>query len=94
MEKYKLENGEIIECDYVNFIHPVKIDVQDLKYRAKSFRNEFIKSCTWGLANGYSHILIIRYYIKCKLYIKFTPTNKPCNDIRYWTRYHKIHENN
>jgi hypothetical protein len=94
MEKYKLENGEIIECDYVSLVHPIKIDIQDLKYRAKSFRKEFIKNCTWGLANGYSHISIIRYYIKCKLYIKFVPTNQPYNDIRYWTRHHKIHENN
>ena len=94
MEKYKLENGEIIECDYIDLVHPIKIDARDLKNRPKAFRKEFIKSCTWGLANGYSHISIIRYYIKCKLYIKCIPTNEPCNDISYWLRHHKIHENN
>ena len=94
MERYKLDNGEIIECDYINLVHPVKIDVQDLKRRVKSFRKDFIKSCTWGLANGYSHILIIQYYIECKLHIKCIPTNKPCNSIRYWLRHHKIHEDN
>ena len=93
MERYKLENGEIIECDYIDLVYPIKIDVRDLKYRAKSFRKKFIESCTWGLANGYSHILIIRYYIACKLYSKCIPTNKPCNDIYYWLRHHKIHEN-
>ena len=94
MERYKFEDGEIIECDYINLVHPIKIDAQDLKHRAKSFRKEFIKGCTWGLANGYSHILVIRYYIKWKLYIKCIPTNDPCIDIHYWRRYHKTHENN
>ena len=92
MERYKLDNGEIIECDYINFVHLVKIDVQDLKLRPKAFRKDFIKGCTWGLANGYSHVLIIQYYIKCKFYIKCISTNKPCNDIHYWLRHHKIHE--
>ena len=46
MEKYKLDNGEIIECDYVNLVHPIKIDVQDLKLRPKAFRKDFIKGCT------------------------------------------------
>lgn len=94
MGKYRLDNGEIIECDYIHLIHTIKIDKQDLKHRPQAFRKDFIRACTWGLSNGYSHILVIRYYIESKLYIKFLVTNEARYNIQYWIKQHEIHEDN
>ena len=92
--KFKLDNGEILECDTVYCTTVSCIPKYILKTHPTRLSRDYINVCTLALSVGYSHIRTISYLIDDKRYHKYIPI---CNllfsvSTERWIRTHLLYD--
>lgn len=91
MSKYKLDNGEILECDAICIVGADEIPVDTLSTSPQIYTPRFIKAATWALANGFQRLRCINYEINGKTFVKFIPTTEGSMHKAQWERLHYYH---
>ena len=91
MSKYKLDNGEILECDTICIVGADEIPVDTLSTSPQIYTPRFIETATWALANGYQRLRYIYYEINGKCFAKFVPTTEGSMHKAQWARLHYYH---
>ena len=91
MMKYKLDNGEILECDAIGIVGIDEIPVDTLSTSPQIYTPRFIKAATWALANGYQRLRYINYEINGKMFAKFVPSTEGSMRRAQWERLHYYH---
>lgn len=86
--KYKLDNGEILECDYIGIVGLDDISVDTLSVSPQVYTSRYINAATWALANGYQRLRYINYEISGKIFVKFIPTTESSMRRKQWERVH------
>ena len=89
--KYKLDNGEILECDVIGIVGMDEISVDTLRTSPQIYTPRFIKAATWALANGYQRLRYIYYEINGRTFAKFVPTTEGSMHKTRWARLHYYH---
>ena len=89
--KFKLENGEILECDAICIVSVDDIPVDALSISPQIYTSRYIKAATWALANGYRKIRYISYEIHGKKFSKFVSTTERSMSVSQWKRLHYYH---
>mgnify|MGYP006991650326 CR=1 FL=1 len=89
--KYKLDNGEILECDDIGIVGMDVISVDTLRTSPQIYTSRFIKAATWALANGYQRLRYISYEINGKIFTKFVPSTERSMRRAQWERLHYYH---
>jgi hypothetical protein len=89
--KYKLDNGEILECDAICVVGMDEILVNSLSTSPQIYTSRFIKAATWALANGYQRLRYIGYEINGKVFTKFIPSTEGSMRRAQWERLHYYH---
>lgn len=91
MMKYKLDNGEILECDVIGIVGMDVIPLDTLRTSPQIYTPRFIKAATWALANGYQRLRYIYYEINGRPFAKFVPTTEGSMRRAQWERLHYYH---
>ena len=89
--KFKLDNGEILECDAICIVGADVIPLDTLRTSPQIYTPRFIEAATWALANGYKRIRYINYEINGKCFSKFVPTTERSMRRVQWERLHYYH---
>lgn len=89
--KFKLDNGEILECDTICMVGANEIPVDTLSTSPQIYAPGYIEVATWALANGYKRIRYINYEVNGKIFIKFIPTTERSMRRAQWERLHYYH---
>ena len=92
--KYKLDNGEILECDTVYCTTVSCVPKYILKTHPTRLSRDYIKGCTLALSTGYFHVRTITYLVDDKRCHKHIPIRNPLysTSTESWIRTHLLYE--
>ena len=88
--KFKLDNGEILECDEILFINLWTVNVQELRIHPIFLAKQYIKAATYALGNNLCKVRLIQYTHNNKRCEKFIATEESIRSMKVWKRLHCI----